>query len=62
MNYTIIDMNHRLEFLDENKKKRVYNAYAFMDKSGHYIIIVYGEKKRDLMSEYLCETLPSSKG
>lgn len=58
MEFVITDMNHRLEFLDENKKKRVYNAYAFMDKSGHCIIIVYGERRRDQMAEYLCETLP----
>lgn len=30
-----------------------YTGYAFIDERGHCIIIVYGEKKRDLMIEYL---------
>jgi len=46
-------MNQKLEFIDENKKKFSLDGYAFMDSSGHCIIIVYGEGKRDTMSEYL---------
>jgi len=30
-----------------------YNGYAFIDECGSCIIIVYGENRRDAMSEYL---------
>jgi len=50
-------MNHVLRFQDENKKWISLNGYAFIDKWGHCIIIVYGEKKRDLLSEYLSEKI-----
>jgi hypothetical protein len=30
-----------------------YNGYAFIDECGDTIIIVYGENRRDAMSEYL---------
>lgn len=46
-------MNHKHEFVDKNNKKHSYNGYAFMDESNHCIIIVYGEKNRDMLSEYL---------
>lgn len=74
MYHTIEKMKEKMEFLDENKKKTSSNGYALMDKSGHCIIITWGEGNRDSMSEYLnsdsdplglkyeVNMLPSSKG
>jgi len=42
-----------LEILDGKGKLIKINGYAFMDESGHCIIIVYGEGRRDAMSKYL---------
>lgn len=43
-----------MEYYDYGSKKMIsYNAYAFLDTEGHCIIIVAGEKHRDVMSEYL---------
>jgi hypothetical protein len=53
MKFTIIKMQHRYEFIDENKKKHSYKGYAFMDESNRCIIIVYSERRRDQMAEYL---------
>lgn len=50
-------MSFKYEF-DDNKKKRSYNGYAFMDESNHCMIIVYGENKRDLMTKYLLNMHP----
>jgi len=57
MKHTIQKMNHVLRFQDENKKWISLNGYAFIDNWGHCIIIVYGEKKRDFLSEYLSEKI-----
>ncbi len=47
-------MQNKIEYYDYALKKLVsYNAYAFLDEDGRCIIIVAGEKRRDLMSEYL---------
>jgi hypothetical protein len=55
MKHTIQKMNQVLRFQDENKKWISLNGYAFIDDCGHCIMIVYGEKKRELLSEYLSE-------
>jgi hypothetical protein len=46
-------MKETLEFIDENKKVIKLNGYAFIDKWGHCILIVYSEGRRDAMSKYL---------
>jgi hypothetical protein len=55
MKHTTEKMNHKLTFLDDNKKAIVTNGYAFIDEFGCCIIIVYGEGRRDAMSKYLTE-------
>lgn len=40
-------------FLDENRKLNSLNGYAFMDRLGHCIIIVYDEGRRDAMIKHL---------
>ena len=74
MYHEIVKMKETLEFIDENKKEIKLNGYAFIDKWGHCILIVYGEGRRDIMSKYLnsdedplgikykCIMLPSSNG
>lgn len=42
-----------LEIVDDKGKLIKINGYAFMDECGSCIIIVYGEGRRDAMSEYL---------
>lgn len=42
-----------LEIADDRGKLIKINGYAFMDECGSYIIIVYGEGRRDSMSKYL---------
>jgi hypothetical protein len=51
-------MNHVLRFQNENKEWITLNGYAFIDSWGYCIIIVYGENRRDLMSEYLSKKKP----
>ena len=47
-------MRNKIEYYDYAIKKQVsYNAYAFLDEQGRCIIIVAGEKRRDLTIEYL---------
>lgn len=41
-----------LTIIIDNKPVK-YNGYAFIDECGYCIIIVYGENRRDAMSEYL---------
>jgi 6-phosphogluconolactonase/glucosamine-6-phosphate isomerase/deaminase len=53
MKHTIEILRDKTPFLDDNKKIQWTQGYAFMDESGHCIIIVYGEGKRDAMSKYL---------
>ena len=54
MEYSIVKMQNKVEYYDYDQKKHVsYNAYAFIDINGHCIIIVAGEKRKDLMSQYL---------
>ena len=48
MRYSIKVMEHKLE-IDEKK----FTGYAFIDEGGHCTIIVYGEKKRDIVKRYL---------
>ena len=49
-------MQNKIEYYDYTLKKHIsYNAYAFLDTDGHCIIIVPGEKRRDILSEYLLE-------
>lgn len=58
MKHSIVKMKQVLRLQDENKKWISLIGYAFIDDNEHCIIIVYGEKKRDLLIEYLSETLP----
>lgn len=37
----------------EDKKTTILTGYAFIDEMNKCIIIVYGERKRDLFIEYL---------
>lgn len=53
MEHTIQKMNQVLRFQDENKKWISLNGYAFIDDCGHCIMIVYGEGRRDSLSQYL---------
>jgi hypothetical protein len=55
MKHTIERMKNPLVILDDNRKPITTNGYAFIDESGHTIIIVYGEGRRDAMSKYLSE-------
>lgn len=55
MNHTIEKMKYPLEYLDDNRKPVSMNGYAFINKSGGTIIIVYGEGRKDGMSKYLNE-------
>ena len=49
-------MQQKIEYYDYSLKKHIsYNAYAFLDTDGRCIIIVAGEKRRDLTIEYLLE-------
>jgi len=50
-------MNHVLRYQDENKKWISLIGYAFIDSWGHCIIIVYGEGRRDALSQYLSEKI-----
>ena len=52
MKFTIEKMKHKFEYTD-NKVFVSLDGYAFIDESGHTIIIVYGESRRDDMSKYL---------
>lgn len=53
MRYTVINMEHKMEYVDENKKKISLNGYAFLDENEKCFIIVYGESKRDGLLKYL---------
>lgn len=53
MEHKIQKMKEVLRYQDENKKWISLNGYAFIDKCGHCIMIVYGENRRDSFSEYL---------
>jgi len=57
MKHTIQKMNQVLRYQDENKKWISLNGYAFIDSWGHCIIIVYGERRRDALSQYLSEKI-----
>lgn len=52
MVFTIVKMDTQISFL-EDKKSTSLTGYAFIDKMGYCFIIVYGERKRDLIVEYL---------
>lgn len=48
-------MENDFIFYDDNRKLQQHKGYAFIDEWGHCIIIVCGERRRDLMSQYLLE-------
>jgi hypothetical protein len=52
MEHTIEKLKPSLSFY-EDKKEIIMNGYAFIDRCGKCIIIVYGEGRRDSMSKYL---------
>lgn len=62
MEHMIQNMSQKLNVYEGNKLIATLNGYAFIDKLGYCIIIVYGEGKRDTLIKYLSKTLPSSKG
>lgn len=63
MEHTIHKMKNKFDLYEGEKFITSLNGYAFYDKLGNCIIIVYGESKRDLLSKYLLtDILPSSKG
>lgn len=62
MEYGIHKMSKKLPIYEGNKLITSLNGYAFLDKKGHCIIIVYGESKRDSVSEYLEENAPIVQG
>ena len=49
MEHTIQVMEHK-EFDDGGNE---LTGYAFKDENGHCFIIIYGDKKRDLIERYL---------
>jgi hypothetical protein len=53
MKHTIEKMKEKLTIQIDRKTLVSYNGYAFIDEFGSCIIIVYGENRRDMMSEYL---------
>jgi hypothetical protein len=54
MKFTIEPMKIPLDIIIE-KRVISYPGYAFMDKLGHCIIIVYGEKHKKDMIKFLSE-------
>ena len=47
-------MQNKIEYYDYALKKQVsYNTYAFLDIMGRCMIIVGGERRKDLVIEYL---------
>ena len=48
-------MKSDLEFLDENRQLVALPGFAFIDELGFCIQIIYGEKKKELLSKYLNE-------
>ena len=52
MKYTIKDCP-KITFLLKKRETITLNGYAFIDEYGHCFFIVYGEKRRDLLKEYL---------
>lgn len=56
MKHTIVPMKQKIEILDENNKKISLTGYAFIDDWGFCIMIVYGEKKKELLTKYLSES------
>jgi len=57
MKHTIQKMNEKLILYEGNKLVASLNGYAFIDDWGHCIIIVYGERNRDTLSQYLSEKI-----
>jgi len=53
MEYTIEKMDTKISFENDKKKDVLLMGYAFIDEMGHCVFIVYGERKRDLIIEYL---------
>jgi len=47
-------MSTQISFIDD-KKTTLLTGYSFIDEMNKCIIIVYGERKRDLLQEYLLE-------
>ena len=54
MKFRIVQMENKIRYYDYHLKQHVsYNTYAFIDEGGHCMIIIGGEKRRDLVAEYL---------
>lgn len=53
MKHTIEKMDTKISFENDKKKDVLLTGYSFIDEMGHCFIIVYGERKRDLIVEYL---------
>ncbi len=53
MEFTVEKLNAQTILIDEKTKKvTMLEGYALMDKTGHCIICVYGEGRRDSMIKY----------
>jgi hypothetical protein len=46
-------MEHVLSFMNDDRKQISMNGYAFIDENGKCYMIVYGEGRRDFLSNYL---------
>lgn len=42
-----------MRFINDDRKLILLNGYAFIDESGRCFIQVYGEGKRDFLTNYL---------
>jgi hypothetical protein len=52
MEHTITKSKEKITFADDKNDVELY-GYAFIDKHGHCIVIVYGENRKDSTSKYL---------
>ncbi|MFW6219735.1 MAG: hypothetical protein ACOC33_02745 [bacterium] len=53
MKYTIEKMDITIPYVDENKKTSSLTGYSFLDENNRCFIITWGERKRDLIKNYL---------
>jgi len=44
-----------ITFIDNDNKKTTLPGWAFIDVSGHTILQIYGQKKLNIIKEYLNE-------
>jgi hypothetical protein len=61
MVHTIKKMSHVMRFINDDRKLILLNGYAFLDECGRCIIQVYGEGKRDFLSNHFNNLLKNDK-